>query len=388
MTESRPPPRVPFWRRPPPDAPWFAVDDTRVRLLRDSDAIVAMLHAVESAEREVLLEMYWVGSDVVGERFREVLTRKARAGVRVKVIYDAVGSLSVTEPFWLPLLHAGGHVYEYHSLWPMRPTFDLARIEERDHRKVLVVDGARAFTGGLNLAVPWLAPEDGGDGWRDDMVEIDGPVSAELRTLFFKTWARVAAEPKPVDLLSLSRRPQRRVWVLTTLRSSRRSTRREYLRRIRDARRSIDIANSYFLPDRVVKRALLAAVARGVRVRVLVPERGDIAAVQYALEALFDELLRGGVELFALPGPVMHAKTAIVDDDFATIGSFNLDERSRRMNLEVNVAVSDRAFTEHVRTWFERDLARAHRVDLYRWRARPLVRRGVERIAHALRRFL
>lgn len=388
MSESRPPPREPFWRRPPPDAPWFLIDDVRVRLLRDSDAIVAMLHAIEDAEREVLLEMYWVGSDVVGERFREALTRKARAGVRVNVIYDAVGSLSVTEPFWLPLLHAGGHVYEYHSLWPLRPTFDLARIEERDHRKVLVVDGKRGFTGGLNLAVPWLAPEDGGDGWRDDMIELEGAVCGELRTLFYKTWSRVAAEPKPKDLVPLARTPKRRVWVLATQRRSRRSTRREYLTRIRDARRSIDIANSYFLPDRVVKRALLTAVARGVRVRILVPERGDIAAVQYALESLFDELLRGGVELFALPGPVMHAKTAIVDDEFSTVGSFNLDERSRRMNLEVNVAVVDRAFTAHVRSWFERDLDRAHRVDLYRWRARPIARRAVERIAHAIRRFL
>jgi cardiolipin synthase len=127
-------------------------------------------------------------------------------------------------------------------------------------------------------------------------------------------------------------------------------------------------------------------VLRGVRVRVLVPTKSDVAVVQFAIEAMYDDLLRHGIEVYSYKGPMMHAKTAIIDDAFVTIGSYNLDERSRRKNLEVNVVVQDRAFAEHVRMWFERDLANAERVDLYEWRARPLLRRGIESVAHALRK--
>jgi cardiolipin synthase len=148
----------------------------------------------------------------------------------------------------------------------------------------------------------------------------------------------------------------------------------------------VDIANSYFVPDRRVRNALFRAVARGVQVRVLVPSRSDVPIIQFATEALFDTLLRHGVELYALPGTMLHAKTAIIDDSFTTIGSYNLDERSWRKNLEVNLAVEDRAFARHVRTWFEYDIARATRIDLYRWRDRSLARRGFEWAAYALRK--
>jgi cardiolipin synthase len=174
--------------------------------------------------------------------------------------------------------------------------------------------------------------------------------------------------------------------VLASLRRNRRNLRREYVTRLNGAKRSVEIANSYFLPDRSVRSALYRAVLRGVRVRVLVPSKSDVAVVQFALEAMYESLLRRGVEVFCHRGPMMHAKTAIIDDKFAMIGSYNLDERSRAKNLEVNVAVEDDDFAKHVRTWFDRDVARAQRVDLYEWRARPLLRRGVEYVAYALRK--
>lgn len=155
--------------------------------------------------------------------------------------------------------------------------------------------------------------------------------------------------------------------------------------RIRRAQRAVDIANSYFVPDGAVRKALVAAVARGGRVRVLIPEKGDVPFVHYAVESMFEILLRRGVEIYAMPGPMMHAKTAIIDDDFATVGSYNLDERSWRKNLEVNVAVEDRAFAAHVRRWFERDLLRSRRVDLATWRTRPVTRKAVEWVARAMR---
>jgi cardiolipin synthase len=388
--------RKPWWARTDVAGPWFEVGSDKVRLLRDGvEAFPIMLDAIARAKREVILEMYWIGSDAVGTKFREALAERARAGVTVRVIYDAVGSLSIGDAFWQPLLAAGGEVREYHPLSPLRPTFDLARIEQRDHRKILVVDGDTGFTGGLNLARPWLPLDEGGQAWRDDMIEIRGYASAELRTLFYKTWRRVwfrnlpqdfGPMNVPRDLVPLSKKPTGRVYVLASLRKSRRNLRREYLSRINRARTSIEIANSYFIPDRSVRNALFRAVLRGVRVRVLVPEKSDVAVVQFALEALYESLLKKGVEIYCYPGPMMHAKTAIIDDRFATIGSYNLDERSWRKNLEVNVGVDDEAFAKYVRNWFDRDVAGATRIDLYNWRARPIARRGIEYVAFALRK--
>jgi len=398
LTEAVASKPTPWWARTEVAGPWFKVGSDDVRLLRDGvEAFPAMLAAVANATREILLEMYWVGGDAVGTRFRAALAEKARKGVTVRVIYDAVGSLSINYAFWQPLVDAGGEVREFHPLSPLRPTFELSRIEQRDHRKILVVDGERGFTGGLNLARAWLPLDEGGEAWRDDMIEVRGHAPEELRTLFYKNWRRLwlrqlphdlGPPNTPRDLVPLSKKPSGRVYVLASLRRSKRNLRREYTTRINRAQKSINIANSYFIPDRVVRNALYRAVLRGVRVRVLVPAKSDIAVVQFALEAMYESLLRHGVELYAHHGPMMHAKTAIIDDRFATIGSYNLDERSLRKNLEVNIAVEDEAFATYVRKWFDRDVATATRVDLFEWRARPLVRRGVEYMAYALRKLL
>jgi cardiolipin synthase len=369
------------------DAPWFPVGRDAVRLLRDGEqAFPAMLDAIDRAGREVLLEMYWVGADDVGRRFRDALAARARAGVRVCVIYDAVGSMGVTPAWWRPLFSAGGRAVEFHSISPLDPRFRLERIELRDHRKMLVVDGQHGFTGGINLAAPWLRREDGGAGWRDDVIQVRGDVSQELRSLFYRTWRKLTHEAPPLDVVPLSRRRTRRVWVLASQWRTRRSIHREYVRRISGAVTGVDIANSYFVPDRRVRAALFRAVARGVPVRVLVPSKSDVPIVQFAVEALFDTLLRHGVQIWTLPETMLHAKTAIVDDAFTTVGSYNLDERSWRKNLEVNLAVDDRDFARHVRAWFERDLASATRIDPATWRERSFARRAIEWAAYGMRK--
>jgi len=366
---------------------WFPVGADSVRLLRDgAQAFPAMLEAIAGAQREALLEMYWIGDDAVGERFRDALAERARAGVRVCVIYDAVGSMGVTPAWWRPLFAAGGRAVEYHSISPLDPRFRLERVELRDHRKMLVVDGAMGFTGGINLAAPWLGAPDGGEGWRDDVIQVRGDAAQELRSLFYRTWRKLTRESPPLDVRPLSRRRSRPVWVLASQWRTRRSIHREYCVRIAAARERVDIANSYFVPDRRVRAALFAAVRRGVWVRVLVPDKSDVPVVQFAVEALFDTLLRHGIDIYTLPGAMLHAKTAIIDDAFTTIGSYNLDERSWRKNLEVNLAVEDAAFARHVRSWFERDLENATRVDLASWRDRSLTRRGFEWLAFAMRR--
>ncbi len=373
---------------PPASSRWFQVGGTDVRLLRDGrEAFPAMLEEIAAARREILLEMYWIGDDPVGVRFREALAAAARRGVTVKVIYDAVGSMAIGPDFFAPIAKAGGQVYDYHPLFPLSPRFNLQLIDQRDHRKMLVVDGEMGFTGGINLAAEWSPREHGGKGWRDDMIQVRGIATLELRTLFYKTWRRLAFELGPTDLLPLRRSRSNPVRVLASQRRSRRSIHAEYVSRIQGARSSIDISNAYFVPDRRVQRALARAAERRVRIRILVAERGDVPMVQFAQEGLYDRLLVKGVELYVHAGPMMHAKTAIIDEAFVTIGTYNLDERSIR-NLEVNIAVEDAAFCAWVRGYFEQDVARARRLDLSTWRDRSLARRGLERVALALRRFM
>jgi cardiolipin synthase len=367
-------------------APWFPVGVDRVRLLRDGgQALPVMLDAIARAEREVLLEMYWIGNDTVGRRFRDALVERARTGAKVCVIYDALGSFGVTRDWWMPLVAAGGRVAEFHGLRPFDARFRFAQVELRDHRKLLVVDALCGFTGGINLADPWLPFDLGGGGWRDDMVEVRGETAQELRTLFYRTWRKLTRARPPADVRPLPRRAGRPIRVLASPRR-RGSIHHEYLVRIAAAKERIDIANSYFVPDRRVRLALFRAVRRGVRVRVLVPRRGDVLIVQLAVEALFERLMRRGIEIWAFPDRMLHAKTAIIDDVFTTIGSFNLDRRSWRKNLEANLAVQDVAFARHVRSWFERDLETALRIDPTEWRERSLARRGFEWMSYAARR--
>jgi cardiolipin synthase len=353
---------------------WFQVGADEVRLLRDGrEAFPAMVEAIERAEREVILEMYWVGADAAGELFRGALVKAAGRGVRVRVIYDAVGSLNISPEWWGPLTQAGGEVLEFHPLSPLHRGFRLNLIEQRNHRKVLVVDSAVGFTGGINLSLEWMPEEQGGKGFRDDMIAVRGPTAEELRTLFYRTRRRIVREPYPSDLVGSRAVPKRLVHS-------------EYVQRIQGATREVDLANPYFVPDNRVRKALANAVARGVRVRVLVPERGDVPVVQCAVEGAFERLIERGVEVYAWPGPMLHAKTAIIDDEFTTIGSYNLDERSWRTNLEVNLAVEDAAFARHVRSWFDRDVAASRRIDLATWRTRSWTRKGAEWLALAFRK--
>jgi cardiolipin synthase len=294
--------------------------------------------------------------------------------------------MDLSPEWWTPLLLAGGRAVEYHAVSPLDARFRFDRVERRDHRKLLVVDGYTGFTGGINLTALWLPPEEGGAGWRDDMAEVRGDSAEELRTLFYRTWRKVSGESVPIDVRPLSRRRTRPVWVLASQWRNVRSIHKEYVQRISRAKDRVDIANSYFVPDRRVRAALFRAVERGVRVRVLAPSKSDVPVVQFATEALYDTLLRHGVEIYVLPGTMLHAKSAVIDETFTTIGSYNLDERSWLKNLEVNLAVEDREFARHVRMWFERDIAASRKVRLHDWRGRSLTRRGFEWAAYALRR--
>lgn len=379
-----------------PTAGTVTVGADEVRLLRDgAEAYPAMLAAIGAARREIVCEFYWFGSDALGRQFCDALAERAQAGLTVRVIYDAFGSTPVDPEMFNALKAAGADVRAFHPFFGLQGRS--ARWVFRDHRKLLACDGEVGFTGGLNIGRPWASRAQGGEGWRDDMVEVRGPTARELRTLFYETWRRVLHRRErrdpalmPTDTVPLPPVPSRPVWVMGTGRGlrARRAIRATYLRWILEARRSIDIVNAYFVPDWGIRRALLHAIRNGVQVRVVVPARGDVPFVQWALEEGLERLVKSGVRAYAYTGAVLHSKTMVVDERLATIGSYNLDHRSIRYNLEVNLAVDSPSFGAIVRGSIDRDVTGSTEWTLEVLRGRGFFRRLLGKFAHLFARFL
>ncbi len=344
-----------------------------------------MLRAIAEARTEILLEMYWIGADHVGRRFRDALAERAAAGIAVKLIYDAIGSYGAPGDFWAPLLAHGGEVREFSPIAPWHRRFQLSRIRYRDHRKNLVVDGEVGFAGGINLGDQW-APEVG-PGWRDDAVEVRGPSALRIRQAFFRVWGDLGGEPEetaaPAPEGALVR-------VLTNeiVGGPDRAIRSAYLDAIRGARVSILLASAYFLPGPVFLLALREAARRGVQVRVLLPARSDVWLVTMAAGSIIGRLLADGIEVFAYEGRILHSKTAVFDETTAMVGSHNLDAMSWRFNLECNIVVDDPAFAAHAARSFERDCRDAHSVSLEAWKSRPWPLRLIAWVLALFRAFL
>lgn len=341
-----------------------------------------MLQAIRLAQHEILLEMYWFGSDRTGREFAERLSERARDGIAVRVIYDAVGSLEADPRMFEEMREAGCEVVEFNPIAPWRTHFRFARINQRDHRKLLVVDGQLAITGGFNLANHWAPKHHGGGGFRDDGIELTGSAALELRELFFRTFPR-AAGPLP----ALRSEPgDTQVTVLANqFHVERRDIYDNYVNAIARATHYILISNSYFIPTSRVRRALARAAARGVRVCVLVPRDSDVKIAQFASRHLYEKLLHAGAEIYEWRGGVLHSKTAVIDDRWCTVGSFNFDSRSINNNLELNVAMESPAVAVALRSRVELDLADSSRIELDKWLKRPRLGRVWERLFFSFR---
>lgn len=366
------------------------VPGNRVSLIHDSErCLPALLEAIEVAQVEVLLEMYWFSSDTWGRKFARALADRARHGIRVCVSYDAVGSYETDRSMFAELTAAGCDVYEYNPLELFKRRFSFRRLNRRNHRKILVIDGKTAFTGGVNLGDPWGPLSEGGR-FRDDLIRIDGPAAAAMRAIFVSSFRGPNA-----DTLRGTRLPiapvegASAVEILTNQGfKNRRVIEHAYLERIRSAKRCVLITNSYFIPRSTVRRALAQAVERGVDVRVLLPVVSDVPAVAYATRKLYGTLLRSGVQLFEWGQSILHSKTAVVDGVWCTLGSHNLDYRSWIYNLELNVMVEDREVAESLERRMLADMETSGRVDLRTWTFRPLGERLLEELFYWLRRFL
>lgn len=370
------------------------VGGNAVSILHDGEeCFPAMLDAIEGAQEEVLLEMYWFHSDRIGMRFANALMEAAQRGVVVRVIYDAVGSWEAEDAMFDAMRNAGCEVHMFNPIAPWRKRFNIGVVNRRDHRKLLIVDGRTFFTGGVNIGDAWAPVEEGGGGWRDDMVLVEGPAATQARAIFLHTWRALGENPRHGDGWRPAAEPvpgaDAPVRVLANFyRGDRLGIRREYLRRIRAARRFIYITNSYFVPDRAVRRSLANAARRGVDVRVLLPGEGDVLAIHYASRRLYDWLMRHGITLYEWQRTVLHSKSAVIDGIWSTVGTYNLDHRSWRFNLEVNVAVADPGVGGAMKARFEQDLEHSMPVSRRDWRFRPLSERMVESFFYLFRKLL
>ena len=361
-----------------------------VTVLRDGgETYPAMLEAISSAQDSICIETYILAADRTGETFKAALMERARAGIAVRLIYDAVGSFGLPGAWVDELRAAGCQVIDFNPIAPWRRR---VRFSHRDHRKIIVVDNAAAFTGGLNIANDYAAVADGGVGWHDMHCKVTGPIVLDLARMFRRTWMRAGGQyykpPPPIGDAAPGHGASFVRLLDNTRRRQRATIRRAYLHVIRTARDSVLIENAYFLPDRGLRRALSNAVRRGVDVRIIVPGRSDVRLIEWASLYALRSLVRQRVKILRWRGAMMHAKTAVVDATWSTIGSYNFDAMSRFNNLEVTVEILDTPTGASLIQNFERDAANCDAFDLESWRNLPWWKKALAWFSFRLRRFL
>ena len=331
----------------------------------------AMLASIRSAQRSVDLETYIYWSGDISREFVATLTERARAGVSVHVLADWLGSTRM-EPAVIAALRAGGVEFEYFH--PLR-WYDLDRINNRTHRKLLIVDGAVAFTGGVGIADSWNGHGDQPDHWRDMQFRVSGPGAAQMQAVFEDNWLTTTGHA----LLGPDYYPavpdQGDIPVQTIASSPEGGSENMqlmYLMAIDGARASIDLEAAYFVPDTLTLNALRRALRRGVKIRLVVPgPYVDSNVVRSASQASWGAMLAAGARMYRFQPAMLHNKLMIVDRYLTVAGSANFDNRSFSLNDESNIVVYDHAFAAHMTGVFERDIAQSRPLSLAQWRARP-----------------
>jgi cardiolipin synthase len=369
----------------------MSIGQEKVTLLQDGEETYPrMLAALASAKRTVCLQSYIFRDDETGRRFGAALMERARAGVEVNFMYDAWGS-SVSEATLARLRASGVRVVPFGRVrLGARLEKTLSRLRRRNHRKELIVDGRVGFVGGLNVSNEYASPGEGGGNWRDTHVEVEGPIVGHLEQMFRAIWRRQRG-PALDESLAFPKAgapdgPVR--FVANDFESRRKLIRAEYMNAIHNAQTRICLTHAYFVPPLRLLRSLAKAARQGVSVSLIVAEHTDVKWVYLAARALYGRLLRAGVRIYEWQGRVLHAKTAVVDGMWSTVGSANLDFLSLHQNLEVNLVVEDARFGKAMEEQFEADLKSCEEVTLRRWSERPLWEKSVSFVAYQTRYWL
>jgi len=351
---------------------------TQIQLLwKGRDSFQIMFDAVEHAEKLICLQFYIFKNDETGETLARLLKQKSREGVRVYVLYDHFGSFGTPRRFWKEMRLAGVQIRASH---PFRWTAPLNYVH-RDHRKLIVIDSRKAFTGGLNIANEYSGfhIRKRSRGWRDTGILVEGPIARELFETFKKSWTTWGGEKilfEGGQEETGGHMPERGIPALPIFvysRKGRRRMRNLFRYSIDHAQTRILLTTAYFTPSRRLIERLEQSVKRGVKVRLLVPGKSDIPAASYAGRAFFSRLVKAGIEIYTYLGEMLHAKTYLFDEDWSIIGSTNLDYQSLRYNDEGNLGILNRPFTSQMTEVFEEDLKNSSRIDEETWRRRPFL---------------
>lgn len=362
------------------------LEGNRVEVLLNGDEIFpAMLSAIREARRSITFETYIYWSGETGKAFAEALNERARAGVPVHVLLDWVGAGKLDDAMVDSMEAAGVEVKKYRPLhW-----YSISRMNNRTHRKLLVIDGRLGFTGGVGIADIWTGHAQDPEHWRDTHFRLEGPAVAQMQAAFLDNWLKV--QPKvlhgdnyfpPLDSAGGA--------VAQLFKSSfgegSESARLMYLLSIASAEKTILLSNAYFVPDSLAIEALVSARRRGVRVEIIVPGKIiDSKIVRQASRGRWGELLEAGVAIYEYQPTMYHVKVLVVDGLWSSVGSTNFDNRSFALNDEANLNILDAGFAAEQEAVFERDKLQAHQITLEAWRNRPRMERFKEWLAGLLR---
>lgn len=357
----------------------------QVTLLFDGPRTMrAMMDAAKAAKTTINLETYIFDADEIGMEFADILIAKQQQGVTVNVLYDSVGALTTPKGFFDRMRDAGISLIAFN---PVNPAKRMGKweINNRDHRKLMVVDGRVAFTGGINISSTYAnssffrsgkrpSTVDAADvGWRDTHIKIEGPAVAALQWTFINAWVQQEAGelPEREYFPTLAPAGDKVVRVLATEPGRDSEIYKSYVVAIQEAKSSIHLTSAYFVPDPQIVHELGAAARRGVDVKLILPGVTDHGLVFHAGRSFYNELLESGVKIYELQIAVLHAKAAVIDGSWSTVGSANIDRRSFLHNYELNVVVLDPAFGREMESAFNEDLRDSKQVTLEQWRKRP-----------------
>ena len=369
-----------------------------VALLVDGPATyAAMFAAIESARDHVNLETFIIEDDETGRRFSDLLLKKQAEGVQVNLLYDSRGCINTPAPFFQRLRDGGIRVLAFNPVNPLESRGSWG-VAHPDHRKILIVDGKVAFTGGINISEVYATRLSGSKRgkreplpWRDTDVRIEGPAVAEFQKLFLETWR----SQRGPALAERDYYPQAKAAGSALVRAvasspgeSNRLTFVLYVAAITFAEQSLHLTIAYFVPDDETVEALRDAARRGVDVRLVLPGKTDSALTLNAGRHYFSGLLKAGVRIYERADVLLHAKTAVVDGVWSTVGSTNMDFWSFSRNDEVNAVILSREFAAEMETMFAADVAKSHEILTAEWEQRPRFNRVKEWFAHQFQRWL